>query len=82
VIANILYMSIARYDVSFNNFLQVVENVITDLKLGADGSSYRFITLLDINMHKISLIEFPSQSEIIVSFRRRSEKELSNLLIS
>jgi hypothetical protein len=52
---------IARSDVSFHNFLQILEKLlIANLELGADSRTRSLLKLLDINVDDVVGKEFPS----------------------
>ncbi len=73
---------VARSDVSFHDFLQVLEKLlIANLKLGADSRTRSFLKLLDINVDDVVGKEFPSECDVVRTFRGGAEDKLTEIEI-
>jgi len=73
---------IAGSDVSFHDFLQVLEKLlIANLELGADSRTRSLLKLLDINVDDIVGKEFPSEGDVVRALRRGAEDKLTKIKI-
>jgi hypothetical protein len=77
----LLQCSIARYYISFNDFLKVFKDLIMNVQLVSNGSSNRLFWFSDINVNNIINIKLPGQCNIIRSFRWRSKDKIPYIFI-
>ena len=73
---------VARSNVSFHDFLQVLEKLlIANLELGADSRTRSFLKLLDINVDDVVGKEFPSEGDVVRALRGGAEDKLTKIEI-
>lgn len=73
---------IARSDISFHDFLQVLEKLlISNLKLGANSCTRSLLKLLDINVDDVVGKEFPSEGDVVRALRGGAEDKLTKIEI-
>ena len=73
---------VARSNVSFHDFLQVLEKLlIANLELGADSRTRSFLKLLYINVDDVVGKEFPSECDVVRALRGGAEDKLTEIEI-
>jgi hypothetical protein len=71
--------SVARNDIPFDNFTQVVKGITANYKLASNCSSWLFFYLLDVNVYQIlgSFPEFPCEGYVVFTSGLWSKDEVS-----
>jgi hypothetical protein len=79
----ILEELVARLDVALDDFLKVLEEVLTsNLEFGANGGTWGFAMLLDVDVHDVLTVELPGQCDVLGALGAWSEEKLSNVCIT
>jgi hypothetical protein len=79
----ILEELVARLDVALNDFLKVLEEVLSpNLEFGSYRGTWGFSMLLDVDVHDVLTVELPSQCDVFGALGARSEEKLSNVCIT
>lgn len=79
----ILEELVARLDVALNDFLKVLEEVLSpNLEFGSYRGTWGFSMLLDVDVHDVLTVELPSQCDVFGALGAWSEEKLSNVCIT
>jgi hypothetical protein len=80
---SILEELVARLNVALNDFLKVLEEVLSpNLQFGADRGPWDFAMLLDVDMDDVLIVELPGQCDVLCTPGAWSEEKLSNVYIT
>ena len=76
------HQSIARDDVSLDNLTKTIEVIVADDQAASNSCTWMLLLLKNVNVHKVLLPEFPSQSDTILAASGRSKHIVSVLTFS
>ena len=79
----ILKELVARLDVALNDFLKILEEVLSpNLELGTDRGTWGLAMLLDVDVHDVLIVELPGQCDVVYALGAWSEEKFSNVNIT